>query len=55
MSLIGRCDDCEREGMRLHKKPDVSRDEQTRPSICRGCRDRRQEHMMDTAWGPAEL
>ena len=39
MSLIGDCADCERTGVRLHKKPDVPRDEQSRPTVCREGKD----------------
>ena len=46
MSLIGVCSDCGR-GAQLRYKPDVSIDQQSRPSVCARCRDLREELVMD--------
>ena len=39
--MIGSCSDCGAEPVTLNYKPDAPLDEQDRPSICSGCRDRR--------------
>lgn len=42
MSLFGNCEDCG-EGAQLRYKPDVPLSEQSRPSVCWRCRDRREQ------------
>lgn len=46
MSLFGSCDDCDR-ARQLRYKPDVPLDEQSRPSVCARCRDKREELLRD--------
>ncbi|GAA0196905.1 MULTISPECIES: hypothetical protein [Bacillati] len=41
MSLIGDCEDCGA-GAQLRYKPDVPHSEQSRPSVCPHCHDRRE-------------
>lgn len=46
MSLFGSCEDCG-SAARLRHKPDVPLDEQSRPSVCARCRDKREEILRD--------
>ncbi len=49
MSLIGPCDDCG-EHAQLRHKPDLPLSEQSRPSVCWRCHDRRENLLAE--WEP---